>query len=263
MYIFHTGSAACQGDSGGPLAQSSNGKIFLLGVVSYGPKDCRNNVDRRPDVYTDVRSFARWIRSETAYYDKSRWDANRDPTQYSSNKPASEDTFQQLVPQCGEDFCFLAEGGDCTFTRSIYTKCSDKISCDKDLIPSLDAFVVGAGKTFTANSVGAISYVRRPRRDKRRCTQWKYITRASRWRCQRFKRIARKRRALEGLDFKELVCPILSCKNRNIIPDEWSTPQHAEECAHLSNVSTSSSNPKIGHHLLFVLFLPYINEPAW
>ena len=200
-------------------------------------------------MYTDVRSFARWIRSETAYYDQSRWDANTNPTQYSSNRAPNEDTFDQLVPQCGEDFCFLAQGGDCTFTRSIYTKCRDEISCDKELIPSLDAFIVGAGKTFAASSVGAITSIRRPRRDKRRCTKWKYIPRASRWRCQRFKRIVRKRRDLESLDFKGLVCPILSCKNRNVLPDEWSTPQHAEECAHLRNESTSSSDPKTGYHL--------------
>ena len=104
--IFTLGTAACQGDSGGPLSQMSNGKIFVLGIVSYGPKNCRNNEGRRPDVYTDVRFFARWIRSETSYYDKSRWSENTTRLRVLKNV-SSEDSIQALVPKCGEDFCSI------------------------------------------------------------------------------------------------------------------------------------------------------------
>ena len=227
--IFTLGTAACQGDSGGPLSQMSNGKIFVLGIVSYGPKNCRNNEGRRPDVYTDVRFFARWIRSETSYYDQSRWSENTTRLSVLKNV-SSEDSIEALVPNCGEDFCFESTTGGCTFIRSMYVKCEDKIECKTDLIPSLEAFVLGGRKTFTANSVGAVGFISRSRGRKRRCTKWKYIPRTGRWRCRSFKIIKRKRREVEEDYIKGLICPVLSCKNRAVITNDWSTPDDAEEC---------------------------------
>ena len=67
-----SGSAACKGDIGGPLTQTVNGTHFVLGIVSYGSKDCKNSKNRDLDVYTDVRSFGRWIKSETSTCDKCK-----------------------------------------------------------------------------------------------------------------------------------------------------------------------------------------------
>ena len=145
-----------------------NDTQFILGIVSYGPIDCRNNGNLRPDVYTDVRSFSRWIRSETSSYDESRLAAGND-----LGKNLTGNVEVELVPQCGENFCFLSEGGDCTFSRSMYTKCADTISCEKELVPESDAFLLGGKPPFTASSVGAIGFIRRqPGREKRRCTNW-------------------------------------------------------------------------------------------
>ena len=245
-FCILSGSAACQGDSGGPLAQSLNGKMFLLGIVSYGPKDCRNNLARRPDIFTDIRSFARWIRSETGYYDKLRWTENGnidvDPTP--TNDTLSDS--QSLVPNCGENFCFYVQGGECSFTRSIYTKCSDKVTCQKELIPSSDPFISGGEKTLKASSVGAISHIGRPSRRKRHCTKWKYNSAIKDWRCLRFKKIRRKRRQLPNLDYNGLICPIMSCIDRHVLMNEWSTPQQAKECVHLNSI-TSPSLPSGKH----------------
>ena len=59
-----------QRDVGGPLMQTVNGTHFVLGIVSAGPKDCKNSKMRDLDVYTDVRSFERWIKSETSTFEK-------------------------------------------------------------------------------------------------------------------------------------------------------------------------------------------------
>ena len=215
-----------------------NGTLFVLGIVSYGPIDCRNNENRRPDVYTDVRSFARWIRSETSSYDKSRLAADKD-----LGKHLTGNADVELIPQCGENFCFMSEGGDCTFIRSMYTKCADSISCEKKLVPESDAFVLGGKPPFTASSVGAIGFIsRHPGREKRRCTKWLYGKRGSkRWHCRSYKIISRKRRQVElatnNFNYRGLVCPILTCTNRNVIPNEWSTPQHAKDCIYLNNVT--------------------------
>jgi hypothetical protein len=49
-----------------------NGTHFVLGIVSSGSKDCKNSKNRDLDVYTDVRSFGRWIKSETSTCDKCK-----------------------------------------------------------------------------------------------------------------------------------------------------------------------------------------------
>ena len=70
------------------------------------------------------------------------------------------------------------------------------------------------------------------------CPKWVYGTRGSkRWHCRSYKIISRKRRQLEQIDFRSLVCPILTCTNQNVIPNEWSTPQHAKNCLYLNNVT--------------------------
>lgn len=48
---------SCAGDSGGPLAQSYNGNMYVLGIVSYGPVFCSGN-----GVYTRVNAYLDWIK---------------------------------------------------------------------------------------------------------------------------------------------------------------------------------------------------------
>jgi len=53
----------CQGDSGGPLGVTENGRITLIGVVSYNSKNGCNLI-QVPDVYTRVghSSVMKWIK---------------------------------------------------------------------------------------------------------------------------------------------------------------------------------------------------------
>lgn len=51
------GKDSCNGDSGGPLASKyRNGKWYVLGIVSYGPRGCRGD-----GVYTRVNGYLDWI----------------------------------------------------------------------------------------------------------------------------------------------------------------------------------------------------------
>ncbi|XP_063219440.1 serine protease easter [Bacillus rossius redtenbacheri] len=62
-----TGKDSCRGDSGAPLMvadqlqrhANSDGRFYLLGVVSYGPDPCGR--DGWPGVYTLVPKYAAWI----------------------------------------------------------------------------------------------------------------------------------------------------------------------------------------------------------
>ncbi len=49
----------CLGDSGGPVVLTEGRPYYLVGVVSWGAKDC--NGDSAPGVYTRVDAFADWI----------------------------------------------------------------------------------------------------------------------------------------------------------------------------------------------------------
>lgn len=54
------GRASCQGDSGGPLTVMTGGRIFVVGIVSFGTADCLSGV---PDVYVRVSTFNQWLRA--------------------------------------------------------------------------------------------------------------------------------------------------------------------------------------------------------
>jgi trypsin len=57
---YSAGRDSCNGDSGGPLAAPYNGKMYVLGVVSYGPVECRGY-----GVYTRVNVYINWIAQQT------------------------------------------------------------------------------------------------------------------------------------------------------------------------------------------------------
>ncbi len=52
-------ASTCKGDSGGPVT-SAEAPYVLLGIVSWGKKECDPEFDR-PGVYTDVSDYNRWI----------------------------------------------------------------------------------------------------------------------------------------------------------------------------------------------------------
>ncbi|XP_031513767.1 chymotrypsin-like protease CTRL-1 isoform X1 [Papio anubis] len=58
------GASSCQGDSGGPLVCQKGNTWVLIGIVSWGTKNC--NV-RAPAVYTRVSKFSAWINQVIAY----------------------------------------------------------------------------------------------------------------------------------------------------------------------------------------------------
>lgn len=49
----------CASDSGGPLVQNVNGEYVLIGILSWGQKQCAQSVF--PTVYVKVSSFITWI----------------------------------------------------------------------------------------------------------------------------------------------------------------------------------------------------------
>lgn len=57
--IANPGSSPCNGDSGGPLAQKSGNDFTLVGVVSFGPKNC--GMKGVPFIFTKVSSYVDWI----------------------------------------------------------------------------------------------------------------------------------------------------------------------------------------------------------
>uniref|UniRef100_A0A2K5BV60 Chymotrypsin like n=1 Tax=Aotus nancymaae TaxID=37293 RepID=A0A2K5BV60_AOTNA len=59
-----TGASSCQGDSGGPLVCQKGNAWVLIGIVSWGTKDC--NV-RAPAMYTRVSKFSTWINQVITY----------------------------------------------------------------------------------------------------------------------------------------------------------------------------------------------------
>ncbi|XP_053665049.1 CLIP domain-containing serine protease B15-like [Anopheles marshallii] len=53
------GSDSCRGDSGGPLMREAGGGWFLVGVVSFGARNCGSY--NLPGVYTNVAKYLDWM----------------------------------------------------------------------------------------------------------------------------------------------------------------------------------------------------------
>jgi len=53
---------SCGGDSGGPLMSKIGGKMYSVGIVSYGSANCG---DGAPAVYTRTTGFLDWIKDQT------------------------------------------------------------------------------------------------------------------------------------------------------------------------------------------------------
>ena len=49
----------CNGDSGSPLLHQNENGLYLVGVVSWGPKTCAHK--SAPGVFSDVRPHLKWI----------------------------------------------------------------------------------------------------------------------------------------------------------------------------------------------------------
>ena len=233
-----TGSSACNGDSGGPLVQKSEGRYYLLGVVSYGPKRCRDRQNRRPDVYTDVRFYEQWITTITERYEdySDEWEEIE----------PDDDSIESLLPDCGSDkYCFQASNGWCTYIESFFVQCDGQVLCSKDLIKDDEAFIVGGRKPFEASSTAAIAIRRRGNYRKRICGKWIFDKRLRRWRCTFFKTVERKRRQVEETTIMDgestLICPVLTCQDENVIPNQWTSKEDYDLCPHLKpkfNITT-------------------------
>ncbi|RWS13969.1 trypsin-1-like protein [Dinothrombium tinctorium] len=50
-------SSTCKGDSGGPLAYKHENRMIVIGITSYGNKDCVSS----PTIFTKVAAFLEWI----------------------------------------------------------------------------------------------------------------------------------------------------------------------------------------------------------
>ncbi|KAA0189708.1 hypothetical protein HAZT_HAZT009557 [Hyalella azteca] len=59
---LQAGKDACQGDSGGPLMVPSGGRLYQLGIVSWGI-ECATAT--KPGVYTKVTKYLQWIETNT------------------------------------------------------------------------------------------------------------------------------------------------------------------------------------------------------
>lgn len=62
MCAFSRDKDSCHGDSGGPLTVLEHKRFTLIGIISFGPENCANNL--HPGVYARVTEVLEWIRSK-------------------------------------------------------------------------------------------------------------------------------------------------------------------------------------------------------
>jgi hypothetical protein len=104
----------CSGDSGGATVKELDGRYFVVEIVSYGPKPCREEVSP-PGVYTKTTNHIEWI-IETL---------------------SQKDTMEEIISSlhCNKEE-FSCQNGQCISTTKVYDSHSDckngfyEINCD-------------------------------------------------------------------------------------------------------------------------------------
>lgn len=98
---------SCMGDSGGPLQTRKNGRVYQVGIVSFGTTDC-STISKEPNVYERVTGQLRWIKENTKdaeYCDapeqaiKTKRTTNKSkPTKIKLESESEEDSLQIPIP---------------------------------------------------------------------------------------------------------------------------------------------------------------------
>ncbi|KAK6537161.1 hypothetical protein TWF694_011358 [Orbilia ellipsospora] len=61
LCVKKTGLSSCNGDNGGPITDPTG--LIVVGIMSYGDKDCPVGPDSLPNVASDVYPVVNWIRT--------------------------------------------------------------------------------------------------------------------------------------------------------------------------------------------------------
>lgn len=92
-----TEAGTCQGDSGGALYTRADGRLYQVGVVSFGPPGCKVEGKVKPDVYERITAHLDWIERNTQ---DAKW----------CTGPLSPSFTKQNVAQMGKSFRSGGEG---------------------------------------------------------------------------------------------------------------------------------------------------------
>ena len=77
------------GDSGGPMVKAFGDNFVLVGVTSWGPKNCAD--DTEPGVWVDVAKYTVWIKKNIKFSDTTKQDGAKHPE-------TDSDLIKQSIP---------------------------------------------------------------------------------------------------------------------------------------------------------------------